>query len=429
MGNHQSCLRFSLEESVWFQRGQEVAELVSISLDPDIAIQENDQYVTIRGSLELTGEYKCADGEEEQEQQEDDLYIPPKTVHSVARNVEDNMEFSHRFPVDITIPKNRIENIYDLNIVVEAFDYDIPEKHLLTLTADLSITGLYGDQQHGGREEVIPSGEYEGASEIDGSREEEDLPVFEYENKELDDIPEPVPLEEYHDSHHSLFSLEERIYGGQKEAEELQEDNQISLPFSAEARKEPRQEEECINAEKMAEEELNLLEQRKEKKVEIQEPADEQQAAEEEKKNEKADVGEKETKPPLPLANSPETGSEEEEKEKKPEQEEKMLNLKKGKQEEESSSSSEEDVQQEAAKKQSKKKSLSIAEFLARKEEAEIAKIRVCIVQHGDTVQGLADRYEVSIQHLLRANHIVIDQDIVEGQVLYIPAEMAPKQQ
>jgi len=47
MGN-QSCLRFSLEESVWFQRGQEVAELISISLDPDITIQENDQYVTIK---------------------------------------------------------------------------------------------------------------------------------------------------------------------------------------------------------------------------------------------------------------------------------------------------------------------------------------------------------------------------------------------
>ncbi|MFZ7945582.1 hypothetical protein [Neobacillus sp. 19] len=55
---NQSCLRFSLEESLWFRKGQEVEELISISLDPDITIQENDQYVTIRGSLELTGEYK-----------------------------------------------------------------------------------------------------------------------------------------------------------------------------------------------------------------------------------------------------------------------------------------------------------------------------------------------------------------------------------
>ncbi len=47
----QSCLRFSLEEAIWFKKGQEVEELLSISLDPHITIQEQEQYVLIRGSF------------------------------------------------------------------------------------------------------------------------------------------------------------------------------------------------------------------------------------------------------------------------------------------------------------------------------------------------------------------------------------------
>ena len=46
---NESYLRFSLEESVWFQKGQEVEELYSISLDPNVTVTENDHYVYIEG--------------------------------------------------------------------------------------------------------------------------------------------------------------------------------------------------------------------------------------------------------------------------------------------------------------------------------------------------------------------------------------------
>ena len=103
--SNQSYLRFSLEESIWFQTGQEVAELVSISLDPSITIQESDQYVTIKGSLELSGEYNRDDYELEEEL---DYFSNPKFVQSVEVRGEGVYLFSHHFPVEITIPKNRI---------------------------------------------------------------------------------------------------------------------------------------------------------------------------------------------------------------------------------------------------------------------------------------------------------------------------------
>ena len=87
----QSYLRFSLEESVWFQKGQEVDELISISLDPDITIQESDQYITIKGSLELTGEYNREPSFEidDEEDNADYFQTNPRTIQSVEfRNEE-----------------------------------------------------------------------------------------------------------------------------------------------------------------------------------------------------------------------------------------------------------------------------------------------------------------------------------------------------
>ena len=40
---------------------------------------------------------------------------------------------------------------------------------------------------------------------------------------------------------------------------------------------------------------------------------------------------------------------------------------------------------------------------------------------------SLADRYNVSVQNLLRVNQLEINQDVYEGQVLYVPVVYAKK--
>ncbi|MEI5905659.1 hypothetical protein WAK64_01085 [Bacillus spongiae] len=138
-----SCLRFSLEESVWFKRGQEVEELRSISLDPHITLQEQEQYVLIRGHLELTGEYIGGDfngDATDEDWSEEKKY--GKLVSIVERNSQGECEFSHRFPVDITIPKNRITNLDSIDVFVDSFDYVVPENACLKITADLTISGI-----------------------------------------------------------------------------------------------------------------------------------------------------------------------------------------------------------------------------------------------------------------------------------------------
>jgi stage VI sporulation protein D len=352
---NQSCLRFSLEESLWFRKGQEVTELVSISLDPDITIQENDQYVTIRGSLELTGEYR---NDEESTVEEEENVPNQKYVERVDPQEEGICEFSHRFPVDITIPNNRIQSIYDIDVIVESFDYSIPERSCLKLSAELTISGLYDSTQQ--QEDVV-------------EQEEE-------------------------------FEVLHRYQVEEKEETQPEEENQFqdTFLFEAEARKQPEEEKvevfpkfPTFTYEEPEEEELPQQPAVFEfARSEASEPVDEVEEVVEEA-------------PPKPVA-------EEEAPPKEPVFEE--------------SSSSPEAPPKQAKKKASKKKSMTLTEFFARKEDSsDQARLKVCIVQKGDTLDKLADRYDVSVPNLLRYNNLELNQDVFEGQVLYVPVAFAKK--
>jgi len=52
--------------------------------------------------------------------------------------------------------------------------------------------------------------------------------------------------------------------------------------------------------------------------------------------------------------------------------------------------------------------------------EDQFTKIKVYIVQNGDSLEKLSHRYEVPVTTILRRNRLESDE-ISEGQVLYIP--------
>jgi stage VI sporulation protein D len=346
---NQSFLRFSLEESVWFQRGQEVEELVSISLDPNITIQETDQYVTIRGTLDLTGEYKCQGEVEDENSQE--LSVQ-KWVHSVEEREEGLYEFSHRFPVDITIPTYRVRDLSEIDVIIETFDYLLPERSCLRLTADLNVTGLYEEQ----------------TSVVKEEEEEEEEDVFELSYRSQEEEDEEV---------------EPSLDTEENDAEDYE-------PFEVEARKEDTFFAEPTLAESSSHQpsipEISFAAYRSEQPAvqAVESEAEVQPIAEDEN---------------LPVeneapVNSPKTVT---------------------------------SVVDYVKNKLTNKKSMSISEFLSRKEGEEHAKLKVCIVQNGESIGTLADRYDISVQQLLKVNHLEPNQDVYEGQVLYVPSVAAKK--
>ncbi len=246
--NH-SYLRFSLEESVWFQKGQEVDDLISISLDPDITIQESDQYITIKGSLELSGEYSREEDESVEADYEDFFTNNPRTVQLVElREDEGTYAFTHQFPVEVTIPKNRIQNLEEIDVRVETFDYAFPENSCLRLTADLMIIGLYDDQQNEFDEQEAVEIEIEEIEELD-----DDPPTFSDEHEDFTpylrpEIPEIDINEVYQSSQveRNMEDSEEDVTAFSKPDIFEEETDELYEPFEVEARKIPQEEEEKV---------------------------------------------------------------------------------------------------------------------------------------------------------------------------------------
>ncbi|WEY82208.2 LysM peptidoglycan-binding domain-containing protein [Bacillus velezensis] len=139
---HNHRLQFSVEESICFQKGQEVSELLSISLDPDIRVQEVNDYVSIKGSLELTGEYNI-DHTSHFEELDREL----RHVEEVRAREDGTAELIHCFPVDITIPKNKVSHLNDVFVFIDAFDYQLTDSRILTIQADLAIEGLLEESE------------------------------------------------------------------------------------------------------------------------------------------------------------------------------------------------------------------------------------------------------------------------------------------
>ncbi|WP_409270824.1 stage VI sporulation protein D [Neobacillus sp. SCS-31] len=367
----QSSLRFSLEESLWFRKGQEVDELVSISLSPDITIQENDQYVNIRGALDLSGEYVCQSGGLE----EDSEGAPGlRYVHSVGQREEGLCEFAHRFPVDITIPVNRIASIYDIDVIVDSFDYSFTERSCMKLTADLIISGIYDGQSSFVEEDAGDEPEEialtDRVFEYDMDDEEEEYAGYTEEIPEEDLIFEAearrIPEEDLADNPAAFSTFPFPSYWNQFHGVH---------PFN------PARSEDVhldMNAVPIAHQQQPEQTEQQDQEYTAQEATVEEQT----------------------VAEAEHTAQEE-------------------------SSSL---VQEPVKKKKGKKKSMSLTEFFARKDEGEeLAKLKVCIVQKGDTLDRISDRYSVSIQNLLRYNRLDLNQDVYEGQVLYIPVALAKK--
>lgn len=432
---NQSYLRFSLEESVWFQKGQEVEDLISISLDPNITIQESDQYITIKGALELTGEYSREEYFIDEEENLDYFSKNPKTVQMVELREEEGLyAFTHQFPVEVTIPKNRIQNLDDIDVTVETFDYAFPEKSCLRLSADLMILGLYGEQQHGLYEEEQVD-HYVEMEEI----EEEDQPIYhdDYPTNESDFSPYSKPefpeidvnqvYKPYEEARITQENSEDISPFSKPEISEL--DHDIYEPFEVEARKTPEEEKQSVELSEfqsfeekypdislLGNEEINRKETPKAEKEELELQTVE--IPDEGIRAENAPAEEPEAEEVVPEITF--TSQQSKEEVENTEETEEVI-LEQENEETESSSSSSPQMKKKLNKLLKNKQSITLSEFFARKDEEEHTRLKMCIVQQGDTLEIISERYAVPVSQIQRVNQMELNQDIYEGQVLYIP--------
>ncbi|WP_188453499.1 stage VI sporulation protein D [Virgibacillus oceani] len=212
MTNDQSVFNFDLNESLYFERGQEVAEMMGISLDPEISIQAFNEYISIRGVIELRGEYVKANNLEESEPSEFDDYQSRRYVESVIDSDSGAAEFSHRFPVEISVPTYRVGDLEDVTVSIESFDYEIPNSSQLKFMSSIAIHGI-SDQPESPREEES----YDGMDFAEPALESANSDTFEFDIKENKERPKDTEKE--NDDYTNIPALEDDNYDT-SEAEE-----------------------------------------------------------------------------------------------------------------------------------------------------------------------------------------------------------------
>ncbi|MFD2213777.1 stage VI sporulation protein D [Metabacillus endolithicus] len=384
----QQQLRFSVEESVWFQKGQEVSELLSISLDPDIAIHEHDQYISIRGALQLTGEYKI---ETESSEEETFEYANVRYVNEVDTREDGVSVLNHRFPVDITIPKNRIQQLDEVYVSIESFDYDLPEHACLKLIADLSISGI-SNGETAEEEEVRPAEEPKEEAFEALFREEQN--TAEHNNSEPVSRIEPSPF--------SSFYEERKL--------DEEDVDKLSPSFSV------TKEQDVVEEREEEAEEVVVETSPAEYEKEIVEP----EPAVVEEVNVEQGQTEEEVYDPFVVEVRREEST--------PEPQEVQYSF--FSKTEEEPTNVDEDLQKkdEVGREEGETKDAHyLTSLFARDEEEDFSRVKMCIVQQGDTLELISEKYEISIQQILRVNEFHADQDVYEGQILYIPAYSTSK--
>jgi stage VI sporulation protein D len=375
--DQQSSLRFSVEESVWFQKGQEVGELLSISLDPDITIQEFDQYISIRGALQLTGEYKIDEDYNEEEFE----YANLRFVSSVETREDDGIsQLVHRFPVDITIPRNRIGDLEEVYVTIESFDYDLSESRNLKLVADLEISGISSQDSF---EEVQEEEEH-----IYNHSSEEELEPLYRSSQAL--LHEEETQEANSESYDAVLA----------EISDTREKEEVYQPFEVEVRKQAIEEDAEVRKQ-VIEEDAEVRKQAIEEDAEVR-----KQAIKEDVEVRKQTIEEEIAQPEIHFsAGRPAEADFEESYSAPPKQSPKS--------------------RKEEAKKQEQPKetenSLYLTKLFGREDEEEFSKLKICIVQQGDTIDSICGRYNITVQQLHRVNQFSSTADVHEGQTLYIP--------
>ncbi|MEH7387744.1 stage VI sporulation protein D [Bacillus sp. JJ1521] len=396
-------LRFSVEESVWFQKGQEVSELISISLDPDIIIQEHDQYVSIRGALQLTGEYRIDVINAEEEERD---FASVRLVNEVITREDGISELNHRFPVDITIPQDRVKSLDDVYVLIETFDYEIPKRGCLQIVADLAISGIQGVTQAPkevtAAQEVIKQeeqppvvAEQPAEEELELVRsssfeeEEEEFQVFDEENSEEVEEFQVIFEQNREDLEEVVLQRKEKVVlhneGEEQkviavsEQQEEEADADLFVPFEVEARKEVYQEQEEIEVvEAVEEEEVQVV---LKPSIEVKARHDNQLTFGSDHQNRKGSTAAIQEKEVVHEHREEQT---------------------------EDAKRSEND--------------LLLTKIFGRDEVEDHTTMKICIVQHGDSLEKISQRYDISVQQLVRVNSLNTDS-VSEGQLLYIPVQ------
>ncbi|MEK3908829.1 MULTISPECIES: stage VI sporulation protein D [Oceanobacillus] len=379
MAGDSKAFTFDLEESLYFEKGQEVAELRGIALEPEISIQPYEEYISIRGNIELQGEYEKVESEQDDRSLDFEDFQAKRYVEKVI-DEEGLAAFSHRFPVEISVPPYRVADLNEVTVHVDSFDYEIPEPSHLKLYATIEIHGINSEVEHQRQEtkEVKDTEEKEVDTVVEGNSVSE-LDSFEFELRKPQE--EELALTDLSETELDAGPLDEQKTVEKEEIQTREEKDFVQVEETEEAAETVENTGEIRSEE--AEQEDHDPDRWKKKSQTLAEFF--KQLSDEEAETTDLEAEETEelvTEEDIVAAEVNETDNYEER------------------------------VPEDAS---------LLSDIFREAKEEQFTKMRLCIVQNQDTIETIAERFSVSPLQLIKQNQLEDDFEVHEGQLLYIP--------
>lgn len=150
---NQGPIKFQIREEMWLDHNARSAEIASLSLEPEVEVLEESGLVMIKGYLNLSGRYDAFDEEDKALDVDADNFV--EQLHFQPMNMdqrelyekEHRGRISKRFPVDITVPQDKVKDINQVFVQVSHFDYNFEDGHRLQIEADVEISGIQSDRE------------------------------------------------------------------------------------------------------------------------------------------------------------------------------------------------------------------------------------------------------------------------------------------
>ncbi len=433
-------LRFDISEKVRLHPQQPgIKTLVELDLYPDVEIEDQETHLRIHGYLRLAGRY--VGDEEDVIDTGEEAAGGDEAAPEVRQEGENMDEIAFVIPVEITLPSDRVD-VDRIAAEVESFDYQVLSPFELQIEAVLAIDGLLSDpkKDEAYQDSVVSFAGSSVLSEKGGGMdaEEEESPG-EVHLIHVDYGGEPAGKREEPDTQAAeIQSLPQESSAAGDEGEEWAEsraEEDGAYPFAVESSSSGESPAEWspdspafadIDFGKGAGAEVP--DQEGEKGVRDREEAAEREPLsrvrfgfqpEEEDFDEAFQLAKKLLRKPSPDEFGPDRAAADSS------AQEETWGEEAGKSEEESAESAEETVSadvRESEQGTGEGEGLHWArQFLGEKEDT-FVKMRMVIVQKGESLESLADRYGVSASSILRLNDLESGQ-LEEGQIVYIPGE------
>lgn len=481
MSQEQAALSFELNESLFFRQGEEVAEMIGISMEPLITIHPDSEYVQLRGVLQLEGEYrKDAHGHADYMPLEDQERHADRHVETVQEISDQLLSFSHRFPIEIAIPAERVPDLEDIKVRVESFDYVFPANDQLRVNAQVQVYGIEPLEQEESEPREEPA-DWAFDAEADAadpfaalmaklSSSADHAPDDELDRFEFTIFPAEEPEEEPQEAEKEESSPESSAAGRDlTEEADTEKDGKEDLTSARNAEQSAREEEgepaqsqkqpeskdqanlqsEAVSKPRQPEAKEEALPQEKPgrsgskeaveapklnedtvKKAEDEQPSEAQAGRKEsvkKQKDEKPAAAEKETTQPSgPVSTAEQSAGD------RPSEETAENSAAEQKETKESSLAAKQSTSKKTEAKQRTETEIhaqaeqdqdnvgNLTDLFGGQTEETFTRMRLYIVQERDTLETIAERYQVPITRLLQHNQMD-SENIGEGQLIYIP--------